>query len=123
METQLRVLLDTIAANTRKEYMHQLRKLNLHIGQDQLLCHLENEGPLSQVELAQLLNCEASTMSNMVRSLENQEIISKVKSESDALRSFHLIQKAQNSLIPFIFIGKNSKTVCLWDSAMTIKEP
>ena len=55
METQLRVLLDTIAANTREEYMHQLRKLNLHIGQDQLLCHLYNEGPLSQVELAQLL--------------------------------------------------------------------
>lgn len=61
-------------------------------------------------------------MSNMVRSLENQEIISKVKSESDALYSLHLIQKDQNSLIPLILIGKNSKTVCLWDSAMTIKE-
>ncbi|WP_255425134.1 hypothetical protein [Sporosarcina obsidiansis] len=40
IESEIRILLQTIAIQTRKKYAQQLRKLGLHIGQELALFHL-----------------------------------------------------------------------------------
>ncbi|MGP7819382.1 MarR family winged helix-turn-helix transcriptional regulator [Niallia sp. 01092] len=57
--------------------------LNLHVGQDNLLCKLWREDGLTQVELCNKLNCEAPTVTNMVKALEKKGLIIRRKDYND----------------------------------------
>lgn len=43
IEDEIRELLDRISAEMRRDYAELLRELNLHVGQEQLLCRIYGE--------------------------------------------------------------------------------
>lgn len=80
---EIRKLLDKISSQTRRDYNYLLQDLNLHVGQDGLLCQLWITDGLTQVELCNKLNCEASTVTNMVKALEKKGLVSRRKNHAD----------------------------------------
>lgn len=83
LNDEIRELLDKISSQTRRNYNHLLYELNLHVGQDNLLCKLWREDGLTQVELCYKLNCEAPTVTNMVKTLEKKGLIIRRKDSND----------------------------------------
>jgi len=83
LNDEIRELLDKISSQTRRNYNHLLHDLNLHVGQDNLLCRLWREDGLTQVELCNKLNCEAPTVTNMVKALEKKGLIIRRKDYND----------------------------------------
>ncbi|MBZ5482565.1 MarR family transcriptional regulator [Priestia megaterium] len=83
LDDEIRELLDKISSQTRRNYNHLLQALNLHVGQDNLLCKLWREDGLTQVELCNKLNCEAPTVTNMVKALEKKGLIIRRKDCND----------------------------------------
>ncbi|WP_040954945.1 MarR family winged helix-turn-helix transcriptional regulator [Virgibacillus sp. SK37] len=84
VEKEIRELLQTIAAKSRKAYARQFRHVDLHIGQETALCQLWMEDGLNQSQLRDKMGCEASTLSNMLRKLEQDEFIYRKQDEIDA---------------------------------------
>ena len=83
LNDEIRVLLDKISSQTRRNHNHLLHDLNLHVGQDKLLCKLWRADGLTQVELCNKLNCEAPTHTNMLSALEKKEPIMRKKDPDD----------------------------------------
>ena len=83
LNDEIRVLLDKISSQTRRNHNHLLHDLNLHVGQDNLLCKLWRADGLTQVELCNKLNCEAPTVTNMLSALEKKELIMRKKDPDD----------------------------------------
>ena len=83
LNDEIRVLLDKISSQTRRNHNHLLHDLNLHVGQDKLLCKLWRADGLTQVELCNKLNCEAPTVTNMLSALEKKELIMRKKDSYD----------------------------------------
>ena len=83
IESEIRTLLQTIAIQTRKNYAQKLRELGLHIGQELALFHLWEQEGLTQSQLRNKIGTEASTMSNMLRKLERDEIVYRTPDEQD----------------------------------------
>lgn len=83
LNDEIRVLLDKISSQTRRNHNHLLHDLNLHVGQDKLLCKLWRADGLTQVELCNKLNCEAPTATNMLSALEKKELIMRKKDPDD----------------------------------------
>ena len=83
IEDELRELLDKISAEMRRNYAEMLRELNLHVGQEQLLCRLWREDGITQIQLSDRLNCEPPTITNMVKSLENHGFVIRKKDPED----------------------------------------
>lgn len=83
LNDEIRELLDKISSQTRRIHNHLLHDLNLHVGQDNLLCKLWREDGLTQVELCNKLNCEAPTVTNMVKALEKKGLIIRRKDYYD----------------------------------------
>ena len=83
IESEIRTLLQTIAIQTRKNYAQKLRDLGLHIGQELALFHLWEQEGLTQSQLRNKIGTEASTMSNMLRKLESDEIVYRTPDERD----------------------------------------
>ena len=83
IEDELRELLDKISAEMRRNYAEMLRELNLHVGQEQLLCRLWKEDGITQIQLSERLNCEPPTITNMVKSLENHGFVVRKKDPED----------------------------------------
>jgi MarR family transcriptional regulator, organic hydroperoxide resistance regulator len=83
LNDEIRELLDKISSKTRRNYNHLLHDLNLHAGQDNLLCKLWRKDGLTQVELCNRLNCEAPTVTNMVKALEKKGLIIRQKDPND----------------------------------------
>ncbi|WP_321378114.1 MarR family winged helix-turn-helix transcriptional regulator [Trichococcus shcherbakoviae] len=83
LNDEIRVLLDKLSSETRRNHNHLLHDLNLHVGQDKLLCKLWRADGLSQVELCNKLNCEAPTVTNMLSALEKKELIMRKKDSYD----------------------------------------
>ncbi|MCM3676061.1 MarR family transcriptional regulator [Peribacillus simplex] len=83
LNDEIRELLDKISSQTRRNYNYLLHDLNLHVGQDNLLCKLWREDGLTQVELCNKLNCEAPTVTNMVKALEKKGLIIRRKDYND----------------------------------------
>ena len=83
LNDEIRVLLDKISSQTRRNHNHLLHDLNLHVGQDKLLCKLWRADGLTQVELCNKLNCEAPTVTNMLSALEKKELIMRKKDPDD----------------------------------------
>lgn len=83
IESEIRTLLQTIAIQTRKNYAQKLRELGLHIGQELALFHLWEQEGLTQSQLRNKIGTEASTMSNMLRKLERDEIVYRTPDDRD----------------------------------------
>jgi DNA-binding MarR family transcriptional regulator len=83
LNDEIRVLLDKLSSETRRNHNHLLHDLNLHVGQDKLLCKLWRADGLTQVELCNKLNCEAPTVTNMLSALEKKELIMRKKDSYD----------------------------------------
>lgn len=83
IEKEIRELLQSIAIQTRKNYSATLRKHDLHIGQELALNHLWEEDGITQAALRHKIGSEASTVSNMLRKLEQDGIVYRKKDDYD----------------------------------------
>src|SRR3954463_13114139 len=83
VDDAIRELLDKISAQMRRDYSEMLRKLNLHVGQDNLLCKLWSNNGITQMQLTERLNCEPPTVTNMVKTLEKKGFIYRKKDSAD----------------------------------------
>ncbi|ANY70617.1 MarR family transcriptional regulator [Paenibacillus sp. BIHB 4019] len=84
IEDEIRQLLDKIAAQTRRDYANMLREFQLHVGQDNMLCQLWRGDGITQQQLCENLNCEPSTVTNMLNTLEKNEIVYRQRDAADA---------------------------------------
>lgn len=110
IEDDLRELLDQISAEMRRNYAGMLRELNLHVGQEQLLCRLWREDGITQVQLSERLNCEPPTITNMVKSLENHGFVVRKKDPEDGRVSrVYLTQAGRDLTEPIEQIWKKQQ--------------
>lgn len=97
IENEIRELLQTLNQQTRKKYAEKFRDINLHVGQESALCILWEQDGITQTELRKQMRCEASTLSNMLRKLEQDEIVYREQAEEDARSTnVFLTQKGKN---------------------------
>ena len=83
IEDEIRELLDKISGQMRRDYNQLLQDVNLHAGQDNLLCKLWANDGLTQVQLCEHLKCEPPTVTNMVKALEQKGLVYRQKDEKD----------------------------------------
>lgn len=84
IENEIRELLQALHQQTRKEFANRFRDLNLYVGQESALCRLWEKDGITQTELRKQMGCEAPTLSNMLRKLEQDNIVYRKKGEQDA---------------------------------------
>lgn len=84
VDCEIRELFDKISSRMRRDYSESLRELNLHVGQDNLLYRLWSGDGVTQMQLRDHLNCEPPTITNMVKSLEQNGFIYRKRDEKDA---------------------------------------
>lgn len=84
VDCDIRRLLDKISSRTRRDYSESLRELNLYVGQDNLLARLWAGDGITQMQLCEHLKCEPPTVTNMVKSLEQNGFIHRKKDAQDA---------------------------------------
>lgn len=84
IENEIRELLQVLHQQTRKEFANRFRDLNLYVGQESALCRLWEKDGITQTELRKQMGCEAPTLSNMLRKLEQDNIVYRKKGEQDA---------------------------------------
>ena len=83
VDDAIRELLDKISAQMRRDYSEMLRELDLHVGQDNLLCKLWRDDGITQMQLTEYLNCEPPTVTNMVKTLEKKGFVYRKKDSVD----------------------------------------
>lgn len=83
IDDEIRDLLDKISARMRRDYADSLRAINLHVGQDHLLCRLWSGDGVTQLQLSEYLKCEPPTVTNMVKTLEKNELVYRRRDEED----------------------------------------
>ncbi|CAM4490425.1 DNA-binding MarR family transcriptional regulator [Paenibacillus endophyticus] len=107
VDCEIRELFDKLSARMRREYSESLRELNLYVGQDNLLYRLWSSDGITQMQLSEYLNCEPPTVTNMVKSLEQNGFIYRKRDEKDAraMRIF-LTDKGKNLEEPVRSIWK-----------------
>lgn len=116
IESEIRTLLQTIAIQTRKNYAQKLRELGLHIGQELALFHLWEQEGLTQSQLRNKIGTEASTMSNMLRKLERDEIVYRTPDERDhRITHVYLTEKGQQLQGPITQMWKEHELEMLQD--------
>lgn len=84
IDDEIRDLLDKISARMRRDYADSLRAINLHVGQDHLLCRLWSGDGVTQLQLSEYLKCEPPTVTNMVKTLEKNDLVYRRRDEEDA---------------------------------------
>ncbi|MBM7602609.1 DNA-binding MarR family transcriptional regulator [Metabacillus crassostreae] len=84
VDCDIRQSLDKISFQMRRDYSESLRELNLYVGQDNLLFRLWQEDGVTQMQLCEHLKCEPPTVTNMVKSLEQNGFIYRKRDEQDA---------------------------------------
>ncbi|MFB5761249.1 MarR family winged helix-turn-helix transcriptional regulator [Paenibacillus medicaginis] len=84
VDCDIRQLLDRISSQMRRHYSESLRELNLYVGQDNLLYRLWLGDGITQMQLCEHLKCEPPTVTNMVKSLEQNGFIYRKRDEQDA---------------------------------------
>src|SRR5699024_8545159 len=62
----------------------RFRDINLHVGQESALCILWESDGITQTELRKQMRCEASTLSNMLKKLEESHIVYRKQAKQDA---------------------------------------
>ena len=83
VDNEIRELIDKISSQMRRQYSEMLRELDLHVGQDNLFCKLWRKDEITQMQLTELLNCEPSTVTNMVKTLEKKGFVYRKKDKVD----------------------------------------
>ena len=83
VDDEIREHIDKISSQMRRQYSEMLRELDLHVGQDNLLCKLWTANEITQMQLTELLNCEPSTVTNMVKTLEKKGFVYRKKDPVD----------------------------------------
>ncbi|GAS82119.1 MarR family winged helix-turn-helix transcriptional regulator [Paenibacillus amylolyticus] len=84
VDCDIRQSLDRVSSQMRRDYSESLRKLNLYVGQDNLLSRLWLGDGVTQMQLCEHLKCEPPTVTNMVKSLEQNGFIYRKRDEHDA---------------------------------------
>ncbi len=84
VDCDIRELLDKISSRMRRDYSESLRELDLYVGQDNLLHRLWSGDGVTQMQLCEHLNCEPPTVTNMVKSLEQNGFIYRKRDQKDA---------------------------------------
>lgn len=106
-ESDIRELLQSIAIQTRKSYSSQLRKLGLHIGQELALYHLWEKDGITQSQLRSKTGTKASTTSNMLGKLEQDQIIYRRPDDKDSrVSKVYLTDKGRQLQEPIKVIWK-----------------
>jgi DNA-binding MarR family transcriptional regulator len=75
-----------------------LRDLGLHRGQELLLMHLWDSGPVRQTELIEVLDSDSPTMTRMVQRLEKAGLVERVPDPTDGRASLVSTTKASEAL-------------------------
>ena len=83
VDNEIREHIDKISAQMRRNYSDSLRQLDLHVGQDNLLCRLWREDGITHMQLSERLNCEPPTVTNMVKTLGKKGFIYRKKDSAD----------------------------------------
>jgi MarR family transcriptional regulator, organic hydroperoxide resistance regulator len=84
VDCDIRQSLDKISFQMRRDYNESLRELNLYVGQDNLLFRLWVGDGITQMQLCEHLKCEPPTVTNMVKSMEQNGFIYRERDERDA---------------------------------------
>ncbi|MFC9711581.1 MarR family transcriptional regulator [Paenibacillus sp. JNUCC31] len=84
VDCDIRQSLDRISSQMRRNYSESLRELNLYVGQDNLLYRLWLGDGVTQMQLCEHLKCEPPTVTNMVKSLEQNGFIYRKRDGQDA---------------------------------------
>lgn len=84
VDCDIRQSLDRVSSQMRRNYGESLRELNLYAGQDNLLYRLWLGDGITQMQLCEHLKCEPPTVTNMVKTLEQNGFIYRKKDGSDA---------------------------------------
>lgn len=84
IDCDIRQSLDRISSQMRRDYNESLREINLYAGQDKLLYRLWSSDGITQMQLCEYLKCEPPTVTNMVKSLEQNGFIYRNRDDKDA---------------------------------------
>ncbi|MEK4439228.1 MarR family winged helix-turn-helix transcriptional regulator [Paenibacillus sp. FSL K6-2862] len=84
VECDIRMSLDKVSSQTRRNHSESLRELNLYVGQDNLLARLWLGDGITQIKLCEHLKCEPPTVTNMVKTLEQNGFIYRKRDTEDA---------------------------------------
>lgn len=110
VDCDIRESLDKVSSKMRRDYSESLRELNLHVGQDKLLARLWLGDGVTQMQLCEHLKCEPPTVTNMVKSLEQNGFIYRKRDEQDArIMRIYLTEKGKELEKPVDFKWKQQQ--------------
>jgi MarR family transcriptional regulator, organic hydroperoxide resistance regulator len=110
VDCDIRESLDKVSSQMRRDYSESLRELNLHVGQDKLLARLWLGDGITQMQLCEHLKCEPPTVTNMVKSLEQNGFIYRKRDELDArVMRIYLTDKGKELEKPVDFKWKEQQ--------------
>ena len=110
VDCEIRQSLDRISSKMRRDYSENLRELNLYVGQDNLLFRLWSGDGITQMQLCEHLKCEPPTVTNMVKSLEQNGFINRKKDAQDArVMRIYLTDKGKELEEPVDFKWKQQQ--------------
>ncbi|MBD8591538.1 winged helix-turn-helix transcriptional regulator [Peribacillus simplex] len=110
VDCDIRQSLDKISFQMRRDYSESLRELNLYVGQDNLLSRLWSGDGVTQMQLSEHLKCEPPTVTNMVKSLEQNGFIYRKRDKQDArVMRIYLTDKGKELEKPVEFIWKQQQ--------------
>jgi len=110
VDCDIRESLDKVSSKMRRDYSESLRELNLHVGQDKLLARLWLGDGVTQMQLCEHLKCEPPTVTNMVKSLEQNGFIYRKRDELDArVMRIYLTDKGKELKKPVDFKWKQQQ--------------
>jgi len=84
LDCEIRQSLDRISSKMRRNYNESLRQINLYVGQENLLYRLWQDDGITQRKICEHLKCEPPTVTNMVKSLEQNGFVYRKRDEQDA---------------------------------------
>jgi DNA-binding MarR family transcriptional regulator len=114
VDCDIRMSLDKVSSQMRRNYSESLRELNLYVGQDNLLARLWLGDGITQMQLCEHLKCEPPTVTNMVKSLEQNGFINRKRDEEDArVMRIYLTAKGKELEEPVEFKWKQQQVKLL----------
>ncbi|MGO1058598.1 MarR family winged helix-turn-helix transcriptional regulator [Planococcus sp. FY231025] len=110
VDCDIRESLDKVSSKMRRDYSESLREINLYVGQDNLLARLWEGDGITQMQLADHLKCEPPTITNMVKSLEQNGFIIRKRDEIDGrVMRIYLTEKGKEIEKPVDFKWKQQQ--------------
>lgn len=110
VDCDIRESLDKVSSKMRRDYSESLREINLYVGQDNLLARLWEGDGITQMQLADHLKCEPPTITNMVKSLEQNGFIIRKRDEIDGrVMRIYLTEKGKKIEKPVDFKWKQQQ--------------